>query len=542
MKRSWILFLTLFCMTISVIPVAAADSSEEPLFSDIETHWAKSTVETMATIKVFSGYPDGTFHPDKPLTRAEFLASIGRAADMGLSLRASDSGITESPFQDVKQGDWFWGDVQKAWGRGWVTPQDYGQALHPNDPVPRKEIARIIVRLASQLQIDVPTLEAVTFADVNPASPYYSDIQSATKLGVLSGYPDGAFKPDGTLTRAEASTVILRTLQLDMPKSPYASEEFTGAWEPSKIANMFIFAGWEEAFTQKGESLDLSSLSSFASDKAIIQYKSYLEFAKIQPDIDTSSNSVWMGEVYPYPTYINNNIALVSWYLSFDKKIEGIWYTQQTQPFTILLRREENRKWVVEDFPILIPQTNQKDWDLKYPSEPDKRLTFQYVDPSGAYYGHIFAGSIVNPQQSEAVPAINALFSKSPGKLKILRIMGMTVEDSPHASLVNELEKNQTIKQVGNGVHQLVVLKTGNWFDFTEGTAEVILERLWGNFNFNGGQYVTISLDGIPWTLMSDDPFWRKLQNVDSSNKVKEDSQQLSQELERILEQYTNKN
>lgn len=539
MKRVWCLVIALLCLwTTAPVYASTAESTATTngTFPDIQGHWAQSTVETMAGIKVFQGYPDGKFYPNRSLSRAEFIASLHRAVDLGLHLQAPAASQPISRFDDVPPDVWYAGDVDTALDRGWITAADYGADFHPNDPIPRKEMARIIARVASQMKVTLPDVGTKSFSDVPQTSAYYKDIESATRLGVLNGYPDGTFRPDGTLTRAEAATVILNTLHLDMPKSPYASAYSKWAWEAAKAADMFIYGGWEEAFSQKSDAVDLSAFHSFVSGKAISQYKAYLDFLKGLKDVGPSGYGFWMGKFKP--TYINNNIALISWYLSFDEKIEGAWYAQKTEPFTIVVKRGANRRWIVEDFPITIPQIDQKNWPVQTEPTMNNFISFQYTDKSGDYFGHVWAGTYQNPQLSDAEPVLNQMFSDAPGKIHILRIMGIPVEDTPFAAKVREMESNQTDKLMKAGEHHLVVDRTGNWFEFTNGDSTAVLEKLWNDFNYNGGQYVALSIDGIPWTTMSEDPFWRKLQAYPSSQKVREDAQQLSVAFESVLEKY----
>ena len=535
MKRMFVFMFALFCLVTSV-PVFADNSMTRSVFPDLQDHWAQGTVDTISRIKVFVGYPDGKFYPDKTLTRAEFLAVLGRAVDRGLNLKYPTTPISTAMFKDVKPEDWFWNDVKKALERGWLNAQDMGRDLVPNDPIPRKEMARIIARVISQMSVELLKHDPVPFSDVEQANSYFADIDAATKLGVLNGYPDATFRPDGTLTRAEASAVILRTLQLEVPMSPYASEKFQGAWEASKMASMLIFGGWEETFSQKGSEVNLHDLQMIASEKAVSQYKTYLELAKSEPTIDPNSNNVWFGDFYP--TYINNNLVLASWSLSFNKKIGETWYRQQTDPFTIRIRRNENRKWIVEDFPVIPVKTDQTSRTMLAPQASTNFITFRYQDKSGVYFGHIWVGADKLVSQDEAIPAIKKLFSDESGKIKVLRVLGLPVDETPNALLIHQLEVDQTAKNPDVGIHQLVVSKTGSWFEFTEGTPDEIMKQLWGDFNYYGGQYVAISLDGIPWTDMSDDHFWSKLQSYETSQKVMDNGAQLSHELEQVLQKY----
>ncbi|MBR5001750.1 MAG: S-layer homology domain-containing protein, partial [Firmicutes bacterium] len=73
---------------------------------DVQDHWAKSFVTKAIDNKIVSGYSDGTFRPDKAVSRAEFSHMLNAA--LGNNATAS---IT---FKDVKSSDWYYADVRKA--------------------------------------------------------------------------------------------------------------------------------------------------------------------------------------------------------------------------------------------------------------------------------------------------------------------------------------------------------------------------------------------------------------------------------------------
>jgi hypothetical protein len=179
------------------------------------------------------------------------------------------------------------------------------------------------------------------------------------------------------------------------------------------------------------------------------------------------------------------------------------------------------------------------DWPLKVSQETTREISFQYKDDSGLYFGSVLTALDKEPEQSAAVPVLERLFSESPGELKILRVMGVPVKESSNAVLVEQLETNQNENR-NERTHHLVVSRTGNWFEFTEGSLETLLPKMWANFNFHGGQYIALSIDGVAWTDISEEAFWRTLQQMESSQKVKENSQQLALELEKVLEKHKN--
>ena len=78
---------------------------------DVQNHWAKSFVVTAIEKKIVSGYDDGTFRPDKAVTRAEFSHMLNAAL--------GNSVTTNISFSDVKSSDWYYSAVQKAVAAGY---------------------------------------------------------------------------------------------------------------------------------------------------------------------------------------------------------------------------------------------------------------------------------------------------------------------------------------------------------------------------------------------------------------------------------------
>ena len=148
------------------------------------------------------GYPDGGFHPEANMTRAE-------AATIFARLLAADRGdvLTGSPaFNDVKTGDWYASYINYAAKCGLVTG-DNG-AFRPNDPVTRAEFVVMAVRFckaAGSASAQNVTARLFSNADSGWAASY---IRSAAACGWLAGYPDGSFRPGQSITRAEAMKIV----------------------------------------------------------------------------------------------------------------------------------------------------------------------------------------------------------------------------------------------------------------------------------------------------------------------------------------------
>ena len=135
------------------------------------------------------GYPDGTFRPNANITRAEAAAMISRLK--GYSLNDT----TAPRFKDSKVG-WFKAAINAVFKNGLMKGYEDGN-FRPNDKITRAEFAQMIKN------IDKPNSAVATFKDVK--GHWAEDaINQAFGNGRISGYPDGTFRPDAPITRAEA--------------------------------------------------------------------------------------------------------------------------------------------------------------------------------------------------------------------------------------------------------------------------------------------------------------------------------------------------
>jgi hypothetical protein len=180
-------------------------------FTDMTTHWAKSEVELLASKTIVTGITDQTFGPEQKLTRAEFAALLVRT----LGLQTSQSAGT---FQDVKSGDWFNDVVYQAYDAGIIEGLD-ATTFAPNQLISREQMAVMIIRAYSKGTgkpvSEITTTQEVKFTDDNQTGSWaQSSVQLASGVGLLSGFPDGTFKPSDTASRAEAAVVIKRLLDL----------------------------------------------------------------------------------------------------------------------------------------------------------------------------------------------------------------------------------------------------------------------------------------------------------------------------------------
>ena len=184
------------------IDAAAALSSLA--FADVlPGSWYYPAVMTLAQAGAAAGYPDGSFRPEAALTRAEWVALLGEAA--GLSPLPAGEG----PFGDVPAGHWAASWVQAAYAAGWVSGYPDG-SFRPDAPVTRAEATAVLDKAWG---LAPAAVEALSFND-EAGSWAAGWVEAARAAGLVSGYPDGSFRPDASITRAEAAALAAKSLSL----------------------------------------------------------------------------------------------------------------------------------------------------------------------------------------------------------------------------------------------------------------------------------------------------------------------------------------
>ncbi|EGG33696.1 tail fiber protein [Paenibacillus sp. HGF5] len=191
---------------------------EEEL-SDMKGHWAEAAVNEMASRLIVGGSAAG-FHPNEPVTRAEFVTMLVR------SLGLTEQGNTSS-FQDVTSRDWYVGAVSAASGNGLIHGYADGTFL-PNGLISRQEAMVIFARALKFAEVS-PMVEAMDSEAVLAAFQDRAELANWAKgaaaevvhSGLMSGY-DAKLRPRSDMTRAETATILLRMLSAsgmigDMP-------------------------------------------------------------------------------------------------------------------------------------------------------------------------------------------------------------------------------------------------------------------------------------------------------------------------------------
>ena len=148
------------------------------------------------------GYPDGKVHPEGNISRAETATIFFRL----LKSDIRDGNLTaDNDFSDVSDGQWHNKAISTMAKLGIVKGRR-ADRFDPDASITRAEFAAICARFNTK-----PVENSGSFSDIS-GHWAENEIERAAAFGWISGYPDGTFRPDARITRAEAMTMINRVL------------------------------------------------------------------------------------------------------------------------------------------------------------------------------------------------------------------------------------------------------------------------------------------------------------------------------------------
>lgn len=203
--------LVVFGMSASAVAplVTTAPALAQSTFYDIQGNWAQACVEDLARRNVISGYPDGSFRPGSPVSRAEFAAMVRRAFPAAAQTRNSVQ------FADVPSDYWAYTSIQEAYRTGFLSGYP-GNVFNPNQKIPR---AQVLVSLASGLNYtptgSVTTTLNASFEDAGAIPEYaQSAIAAATQRQLVVNYPNvKVLNPNQLASRADVASFLCQGLR-----------------------------------------------------------------------------------------------------------------------------------------------------------------------------------------------------------------------------------------------------------------------------------------------------------------------------------------
>ena len=184
------------------------------------------------------GYEDGTVRPGANITRAEVATIFFRL----LTDETRESYWSQSSgFTDVASGAWYNNAVSTLTRAGILDGYEDG-SFRPNASITRAEFTKIAVSFFKH----AGGASANPFSDVPDSAWYAEFVKAAAELGLIDGYEDGTFRPNAPITRAEACTIVNRTLGRAPDKDNLLPEHEMLTW-PDNSRDAWYYAQIQEA-------------------------------------------------------------------------------------------------------------------------------------------------------------------------------------------------------------------------------------------------------------------------------------------------------
>ncbi|CAM4513978.1 hypothetical protein FHS16_006029 [Paenibacillus endophyticus] len=174
-------------------------------YLDTKGHWAEENIVRATAMGWIKGYPNGTFAPNKEVTRAEFTTMLSRA------LALSSPSVQAQTFKDYEQIPQFAkSHVSQAVAAGLVKGYDDAM-FRPSQWINRSEMTVMLMRVIGYEDKMKNLSPALAYDDADQVPDWaYPAIATATDMDIVKGRGKNKFAPDGYSTRAEAVTLIMR--------------------------------------------------------------------------------------------------------------------------------------------------------------------------------------------------------------------------------------------------------------------------------------------------------------------------------------------
>lgn len=193
-------------LTITGVPT-------EKTFEDTVGHWAKDDIDYMASKGYVKGISETLFEPETQINRAEFVTLLTRILNIAQSIDANS-------YPDV-QGNWYTGYIGGAFKAGILEgmPQANG-GFAPEQPITRQEMSLLMGNAVKYLGKDMDQIDEngilAGFTDAGRIADWArKSVAQAVKAGIIKGYTDTTFEPLQNATRAQATVMMKRLLDIE---------------------------------------------------------------------------------------------------------------------------------------------------------------------------------------------------------------------------------------------------------------------------------------------------------------------------------------
>ncbi|HIQ78967.1 MAG TPA: S-layer homology domain-containing protein [Candidatus Scatomorpha intestinavium] len=215
--------LALLLAAVFAVGALPASASYSASFSDVSADaWYADYVSLCATYGIINGYEDGTFRPEADITRAEFMKLLATIGEL-VPYKAIDTSMHwAAPYWDLMN------DNGVLWG---LDIPCTAAAL--DTAITRYEMCVMLSNFCSNVFsenfVELQNLQTAIADYSSIESKYVSSVEQAYGKGILTGYEDGTFRGNDTMTRSQAAAVVVRTAWPDERIEVSDANEVTGS-------------------------------------------------------------------------------------------------------------------------------------------------------------------------------------------------------------------------------------------------------------------------------------------------------------------------
>ena len=201
-------------------PEAAQEPETSGTFRDVPgSHWAFESVERAAKLGLVNGFSDGTFRPDEPVTRAQFVLMLWRMA-------GKPEAKSDASFADTANGDWYKDALDWAYENGYVNGLSE-TAFGPNANITRQQATAILFRFAGSKTGGEALVSGVyesSFTDSGKIAGWAKDAMWwAVYNSLVSGVGNNQIAPEANASRAQIAAILLRYMDKFMTETEGAA-------------------------------------------------------------------------------------------------------------------------------------------------------------------------------------------------------------------------------------------------------------------------------------------------------------------------------
>ncbi len=190
-------------------PVDPADCDPPPpvTFPDVSGSGHDEAISCLSALGVVRGFVDGSFHPERPMTRAQFATTLVRILEnRGILPDSAPDAFSDDDGSVHEQ------NINRLAAIGIITGYGDGR-LGPSDPVSRSQAVSLLVRALDSAGVTIPSSPPDAFSD-DDGSVHEGALDAAAALGLVLGFGNRVVRPAASMTRGQLASLLYRSLPL----------------------------------------------------------------------------------------------------------------------------------------------------------------------------------------------------------------------------------------------------------------------------------------------------------------------------------------